>query len=81
MSAKPAEFEVDLDDPMRNPILLEELRRLPDGVDSEILDDKPDEVVEEERHKAELIEENEQHKLVFWKMHLDYNLDDLIGGL
>jgi hypothetical protein len=38
-------------------------------------------VVSEEKHKAELIEENDHHKSAFWKMHLDYDVDGLIDEI
>ena len=60
-----------------DPILLEELQKQLDGV--EIVNESvPPEVLEEEHHKAELIEENEHHKVAFWKMHLDYDIDGLL---
>lgn len=37
--------------------------------------------MEEEKHKAELIEENDHHKNAFWKVHLDYDVDGLIDDL
>ena len=37
--------------------------------------------MEEEKHKAELIEENEHHRDAFWKVHLDYDVDGLIDDL
>lgn len=73
-------LEQDLEDPLLNPILIEELQKQLDGV--EISNDKvPEAVVVEEKHKAELIEENEHHKSAFWKMHLDYDVDGLIDEL
>lgn len=73
-------LEQDLEDPLLNPILIEELQKQLDGV--EISNDKVSEaVVVEEKHKAELIEENEHHKSAFWKMHLDYDVDGLIDEL
>jgi hypothetical protein len=58
---------------------LEELQRQLDGVSFDDYDEiRPQEVIEEEKHKAELIEENEQHKSAFWKVHLSYNIEDLM---
>lgn len=57
---------------------MQELQRQLDGVD---LSPPTEEVVEEEKHKAELIEENELHKSAFWKMHLDYEVEDLLFEL
>lgn len=63
-----------------NPILLEELQRKLDGV--EIVNDSvPEDVAEEEHHKAELIDENVHHKDAFWKTHLDYDVDGLMEDL
>ena len=53
--------------------MLEELQRQLDGLEC---DAKPAEVAEE--HRDELVEENEEHKSAFWKMHLDYDVDELM---
>lgn len=50
-NARPAVFEIDLDDPLQNPTLLEELKRQLDGIDIQQSPDKPEAIVEEEKHK------------------------------
>ena len=65
---------------MQNPAILEELQRQLDGIQVEN-PTVPAEVVEEEKHKAELIEENEEHKSAFWKVHIEYDVEDLMDEL
>jgi hypothetical protein len=63
-----------------NPILLEELQRQLDGVEM-VNESISQEIVEEEHHKAELIDENQHHKGAFWRVHLDYDVDGLLSEL
>ena len=72
--------EKDLNDPLQNELLLEQLKRQLDGIE-DIAEPRSDEVKQEEFHKAELIEENDHHKNAFWKMHLDFNVDHLLDEL
>jgi hypothetical protein len=63
-----------------NPILLEELQRQLDGVEM-VNESISQEIVEEEHHKAELIDENQHQKGAFWRVHLDYDVDGLLSEL